>query len=34
MLKNMPQNGEEFFAKPTENNGDYAKKSCLVKKKF
>lgn len=26
MLKNMPQNGEEFFSEPTENNRDYAKK--------
>jgi hypothetical protein len=26
MLKNMPQNGEEFFSKPIENNRDYAKK--------
>jgi hypothetical protein len=27
MLKNMPQNGEEFFSKPIENNRDYAKKN-------
>jgi hypothetical protein len=31
MLKNMPQNGEEFFSKLIENNRDYAKKSCLEK---
>ena len=27
----MPRNGEEFFAKPTENDGSYTKKTCIIK---
>lgn len=27
----MPRNGEEFFAKHTENDGSYTKKICIIK---